>query len=103
MQNKRIYNSISLLIIALLIFFLSAFYNLKSEDNFDFLEETLVQDMLLRSLGFWMFGFILLTVLVVINNVIYKTKSQSYITIFSIGIILNLIFAIIGSLIYYFV
>lgn len=99
---KRIYNALSIAIIALSVFFSSAFLNLESEETFDVLEDTLVQDMLLRSLGFWMFGFILLTILVVVNHVVYKNRSQSYLNIFGIGIVLNLIFSVIGSLIFFF-
>ena len=100
---KRIYNALSIALIALSVFLSSAFLNLNSEENFDLLEDTLVQDMLLRSLGFWMFGFILLTILVVVNHTVYKNSSQSYLNIFGVGVVLNLIFAILGSLIYYFV
>ena len=98
---KRVFNGVSLVLIALLTFFMSGFYFIGSEENFEILDEDIVQNVFVRSLGFWMFGFMLLAILVLANYILYRRRTQSYITILVIGTILNLIFSILGSLVFF--
>ena len=100
---KRTYNGISIAIIAFIVFFSAAFLSLSTEEKFDSFEDTFIVDVLLRSLGFWLFGFVLLAVLVVINYTLNKGRMDSYINIFAIGAVVNLIFAALGSLLFYMI
>ena len=99
---KRIYNSIGLIIIALTIFGLSAYLDLGADQQYSDLEGALIQDVIFRILGFWLFSFVLVAVLVILNHLSNKRRTQSYINIVAVGAMANLVFATIGSFVFYF-
>ena len=90
-----------LAITSILTFLAARFFFLGSEEDFIWLKKDLIENLIGRTLAVWVGGLVLVLLLVLIDEFVFKQGMKHSIKIGFYGLILTLILALAGSILFF--